>query len=173
MAFLQHLNSSADTENKNLAPQRNYCWTFCQVNKDFFKQDFKQDFIPPVSHFAPENSNYRFTAIWYPCLSLPIRHRCQSRLQFLPWRIALTSCLLSQWMCHYTTRSDGQNQKHNTAAWRYTSKVKAEVAQIHFQTGSITHTDEWPEMSANDETKFILVMNGTSLGAVLFVHMSA
>lgn len=31
---------------------------------------------------------------------------------FLTW-IAFTSCLPSQWMCHYTTRSDRHNQKHS------------------------------------------------------------
>lgn len=93
---------------------------------------------------------------------------------FPPWRIALTSCLPSQRMCHYTTRSDGQNQKkHNAVGLRHTSKVKVEVAQIHFQRGAITHVDEWSEISANDETKFILVMYGRPVGAVLFVRVSA
>ena len=74
----------------------------------------RQHFIPPVPHFAPENFNYRFTAIWYPCSSLPILRRCQGGLQCLPRWNALTSCLLSQWMCHYTPHSNGQNTKSTT-----------------------------------------------------------
>lgn len=69
------------------------------------------------------------------------------------WWIALTSCLLSQRMCHYTTRSHGQNRRHNTVGLRYTSEVKVEVARIPFQTEPITHRDEWLEISVNDETK--------------------
>lgn len=77
-------------------------------------------------------------------------------------------------MCHYTTRSDGQKPKaQRSIGLRYTSEVKVEVARIHFQTEAITHIDEWLEISVNDETKFVSVMNGPLLRAVLFVHMSA
>lgn len=72
------------------------------------------------------------------------------------WWIALTSCLLSQRMCHYTTRSQGQNRRRNTVGLRYTSEVKVEVARIPFQTEPITHRDEWLEISVNDETKLFL-----------------
>lgn len=74
-------------------------------------------------------------------------------------------------MCHYTTRSDGQKPKaQRSIGLRYTSEVKVEVARIHFQTEAITHIDEWLEISVNDGTKFVSVMNGPLLRAVLFVH---
>lgn len=89
------------------------------------------------------------------------------------WWIALTSRLLSRWMWHQTTCSDEQNQKHSAAGLRHTREVKVEVARIHFQTQAIAHVDEWPEITANDETKFVLVMYGVPLRAVLLAHMSA
>ena len=151
--------------------RRDDCWTFCRVNKAGYS---KQDFIPPVTHFAPENCNYRFTAIWYPCLSLPILQRCQSRLQFPPWWIALTSCLQSQRMCHYTTRSDGQNQKHNAVGlkiykwgegWGSTDPLlKTDHNSRRWMVRNLGQW--WGEIHCGDVWK-------ASLGAVLFVHMSA
>ncbi len=67
----------------------------------------------------------------------------------------------------------GKTKSTSSVGLRYTSEVKVEVAQIRFQRGAITHADEWPEISANDETKFILVMYGALHRAVLFEHKSA
>lgn len=76
-------------------------------------------------------------------------------------------------MWQHTTCSDEQNQKHSAAGLRHTSEVKVEVARIHFQTQAIAHVDEWPEIAANDETKFVVVMYGTLLRTEQLAHMSA
>lgn len=124
MAFPSHLNFSADTENKKLAPQRDQddCWTFCQVNKDFCTQDiwsrrkisFHQCLILHQRIVITDSLPSGIHA----CLC-PFFTGAKAGSSFLPWWIALTSCLLSQWMCHYTTRSNRQNQKHCTVGWRY------------------------------------------------------
>lgn len=121
-----------------------------------------------MSHFAPENCNYRFTAIWYPCLSLPIRHWCQSRFQFLPWWMALTSCRLSMCACHYATRLDKQRPKHCTEGLGYKwsegwGSTDSPLKRVH-------NSHRW---MSSFFFLLIFVTYGLLLNAVVFVHMSA
>lgn len=70
------------------------------------------NFIPLVPYFTPENCNYRFTAIWYPCLSLPTRHWCQSRLHMVNC-FNLMSAVPADVSLHYTLRQAKPKEQHS------------------------------------------------------------